>query len=107
MMFETFKGCTSLSGYIPSGTVEGMIAKDPSGTQTGNLLWSHTFDDTKLATQCPIGTEIFKTGFEGNGGSQDNASKWATGLVACKCVTLGCCDTSYEEWNSESCSRSR
>ena len=71
IFYETFNSCSNLSGYIPPTTFAGLIA---NGSPTASSMWSDTFNNTQLVTECPSGTTQYITNYE---------SVW-NGKVSCK-----------------------
>ena len=78
---ETFAGCTSLSGYIPTSTFYGLTSQFSSPSMDD--MWLDTFTGTQLVTTCPSNTRQYITGYEGN----TNGTTW-NGKVSCMpCTT--------------------
>jgi len=75
MFWDTFSDCSNLSGYIPSSTFGGLIAK---GSPNADYMWDGIFNGTQLATSCPNGTVQYITGYEGD----DPDESW-NGKVSC------------------------
>ena len=78
MFSNTFNGCSSLSGFIPSTTFAGLVANN---APTATNMWNDTFNGTQLATACPNGLPQYYTGYEGNA----NNTTW-NGKVSCGCM---------------------
>ena len=76
MFKQTFYGCTNLAGYIPANTFEKM-----DSTDFNSATMTDIFNNTALATTCPVGTTQYITGFE---------SAW-DGKVACTPCPDGIC----------------
>ena len=79
MFFETFNGCNNLSGTVPKNLFAGISTATTASDQMTNV-----FENTGLATQCPVGMTQYTTGFESDFG----------GKVACE----NCADGTYKDF---------
>ena len=77
----TFDGCTSLSGYIKPSMFGELIK---NGSPTALNMWKNTFNNTQMATSCPVNTTQYATGY--NGTDTLAYTKW-NGYVACVSTT--------------------
>jgi len=79
----TFYQNSSMDGYIPPSTFAGLIAnKSP----TASNMWSDTFTENTLLTECPEGTTEFNTGYK---------STW-NNKVSCE-LTNPCTGATYQD----------
>ena len=92
MFYETFYGCTGLTGYIPPTMFAGLIA---NGSPNANAMIYNTFASTgSLAHNCPVGTHTYNTGYESD----------FSGRVSCEKDSYACSSGQYLPANSTSCS---
>ena len=76
MFYNTFAGCSNMSSYIPPTTFPSTIS---TGSSSSTDMWAQAFNNTGLATECPMAMTQYITGFE---------SDW-NGKVSCEPCPMG------------------